>query len=881
MEIQHHPNIEEQKKVNDEIIKISKETGIPVVATCDSHYLYPEDAETQDILMSINTGSDINNPNRLTMIGDDFSLRPPEEMKELFKETPEALENTEKVKELCNFEFTLGKTILPQFPLPKDRTPDDELRELCNKGIAKRYPKKDPQIEKRLEEEMKVITDAKLSSYFLIVQDFVNWAKENRIVVGPGRGSAGGSIVAYLLGITNIDPLHYDLIFERFLNPGRAKVSLPDIDLDFADRRRDEVIGYIAQKYGKDRVSQIITFGTMAARAAIRDTGRALGYSYSYCDKMAKMIPFGSTLQETRETSAEFRQVYNTDKDAKRLINHAERLEGVIRHASTHACGAVISDEPLSDVVPLQHPTQNEETVVTQYEMNSVEDIGLLKMDLLGLKNLTIIEDTLKKIYVLHGKELDIENLPLDDKKSFALLKEGQTVGVFQLESGGMQRYLKQLQPSNIEEVIAMVSLYRPGPMKFIPEYISRKQGEKEITYLHPKLKPILEPTYGVCVYQEQVMRIARDLAGYTLTEADVLRKAIGKKIQKLLQGERKKFIKGIEDGGIEKEVGEKLWSWIEPFAQYSFNKSHAAAYAQVAYQTAYLKAHYPKEFMSSLLTADQKDTERVGFIINDCNKIGIEVLPPDINESFIGFSVIPEKPQIRFGLSAIKNVGKNLVEAVVEERKKNGLYASLDDFLSRVESRALNRKSLESMVKAGVFDRFKERNELLHNMDLILEYIREKRTGKSNGQAGLFDMQKAPDLKLEKAPPLEDIKRLKWEKELLGLFITGHPLEHLQEKVKNGGTTIKDAKRQASDTRVRIGVIISNIKKITTKSGEAMLFVQVEDLKDTIEIIVFPRSLNENGSLFEEGKPVFISGKVTHRDDQPKIICEKAEKIV
>ncbi len=881
LEIQHHPNIEEQEKANKEIINISKENGIPLVATCDVHYLHPEDAETQDILMSINTGSNVNDPERLTMIEDDFSLRPPEEMEKIFKETPDALKNTEKIKDLCNFEFNLEETILPDFPLPEGKTSDKELEDLCFKGVEKRYPKKDKTlIKERLEEEMNVITEANLSSYFLIVQDFVNWAKENNIVVGPGRGSAGGSIIAYLLGITNIDPLHYDLIFERFLNPGRAKVSLPDIDLDFADRRRDEVIGYIAEKYGKDKVSQIVTFGTMAARAAIRDTGRALGYSYSYCDKIAKIIPFGSTLEETREESSEFRKIYDTDKDAKTLVDHAKRLEGVIRHASTHACGVVISNEPLSNVVPLQHPTQNEETIVTQYEMNAIEDLGLLKMDLLGLKNLTIIEDTLKKIYAIHGKKVDIENIPLNDKKSFSLLQEGKTVGVFQLESGGMQRYLKQLQPSNIEEVIAMVSLYRPGPMKFIPEYINRKQGKEEITYLHPSLKPILEPTYGVCVYQEQVMRIARDLAGYSLAEADILRKAIGKKIQKLLQGEKKKFIEGIENNGIDKEVGEKLWSWIEPFAQYSFNKSHAAAYAQVAYQTAYLKSHYPKEFMSSLLTADQKDTERIGFLINDCKKMNIEVLPPDINESFIGFGVVPEKPQIRFGLSAIKNVGVNFVEEIVKERKKNGAFLSLDDFLSRIESNSLNRKSMESMVKAGVFDRFKERNELLHNMELILEYVREKKKNKNNGQSGLFDMKKTPDLKLEKAPPIKEEEKLKWEKELLGLFITGHPLEYLQEKINGGGITIEKAKRQASDTKVRIGAIVSNIKKITTKSGEAMLFVRVEDLSDSMEVIMFPRNFQENGSMLEDGKPLFISGKVTHRDEQPKIICEKVEKI-
>ncbi len=889
LELQYHPNIEEQGLVNEELKRISQETEIPLAATCDVHYLRPEDADTQDILMSIGTGSDVDDPNRLTLKGEDFSMRTPEEMKEIFKDTPQAVENTEKIKELCNFEMELGKTILPHFPLEEGVTADQKLRELCERGIEKRYPseKREAQgitkeeIKERMEREMKVITDAQFSSYFLIVQDFVKWAKDNKIVVGPGRGSAGGSLIAYLLEITNIDPLYYGLIFERFLNPGRAKVSMPDIDLDFADRRRDEVIEYISKKYGEERVAQIITFGTMAARAAIRDVGRTLGYSYSYCDKIAKMIPFGSDLKETKENVAEFRQVYDTDENARKLIDHAEKLEGVVRHASTHACGMVIGDRPLEEIVPLQHPTQNEgEGVVTQYEMDSVEDMGLLKMDLLGLKNLTIIEDTLKRIRAIRKQELDIESIPLNDKETFKLLQEGNTVGVFQLESGGMQRNLRQLRPTNIEEVIAMVSLYRPGPMKFIPEYIERKQGKKEITYPHPKLEPILKPTYGVCVYQEQVMRIAQELAGYTLEEADTLRKAIGKKIESLLQGQKEKFVSGMAENDIEKEVAEQLWSWIEPFAQYSFNKSHAAAYAQVAYQTAYLKAHYPKEFMSALLTADQNDTERVGFLINDCRDMGIEVLPPDINESFMGFSVVPDKPQIRFGLSAIKNVGMKVVEEIVQERKEHGPFKSLDDFLTRVKSKNLNKKSMESLIKAGAFDKFKERGALLHNLDKILEYSKEKMKNENNGQAGLFDaVSVKEDLTLEDAPPLSEKEKLNWEKELLGLFVTGHPLNHLKEKLEKGGITIEKAKRQMSEARVRVGVLLSSAKKIITKSGEPMYFLQTEDLTGTIEVIVFPKTLKKNNIPLEEGKVVFISGRVSHRDETPKIICEKVEE--
>jgi DNA polymerase-3 subunit alpha len=882
LEIQNHPNTPDQEKANREIIKISKETGIPLVATCDSHYLRPEDAETQDILMSIGTGSDINNPDRMSIIHDDFSMPAPEKMKEMFKDVPEAVENTEKIKNLCNLEIELGKRILPYFPLEEGKTANDMLQELCEKGIPEKYrPEQEEEVKKRLKEEMDVIVGADLSSYFLVVQDFTVWSKKNNIVVGPGRGSAGGSIVAYLIGITNIDPLHYGLIFERFLNPGRAKVSLPDIDLDFADKRRDEVISYIGERYGKDRVAQIITFGTMAAKAAIRDVGRTLGYPYAYCDKVAKMIPLGANLKETKEKIASFRQLYDTDEKARRMIDQAEKLEGVVRHASTHACGLVISNNPLTDIAPLQHPSNNTEGVVTQYAMESVEDLGLLKMDLLGLKNLTILENTLKRIYAISKKDIDLEKIPLNDKGAFKILKQGNTVGVFQLESQGMQRYLKQLKPSNIEEIIAMISLYRPGPMKFLPDYIARKNKKKEIVYLHPSLEPILKPTYGVLVFQEQVMQIATDLAGFSKEEADTLRKAIGKKIKELMDKKKGQFIEGMGQNGISEKIAREIWEWIEPFAQYSFNKSHAAAYAQIAYQTAYLKAHYPREFMSALLTADQGDTERVGFLINDCKKMKIAVLPPDINESFMGFSVVPDKNEIRFGLSAIKNVGDKVVEVIVKERKENGQFKSLDDFLSRIQPPILNKKSLESLVKSGSFDRFKPREDLIHNLERLLEYSREKGKCKDNGQSGLFDADFTEcELSLEKAPEVNHQEKLKWEKELLGLFVTGHPLEYLKEKTKNGGITIKEAKRKITDTRVRVGVVISAVKKITTKKGDPMLFVTVEDLEDNMEVIVFPKTLESNGTAFEEGKSVFISGKINNRDETPKIICENIEPI-
>ncbi|MCX6719652.1 MAG: DNA polymerase III subunit alpha, partial [Candidatus Staskawiczbacteria bacterium] len=657
---------------NKKLVELSKKTGIPLVCTNDIHYLRKEDAEAQDVLMLINTGADINDPERLSMTQDDFSMKSPEIMAEEFKDFPEALENTQKIADMCNVQLELGKTKLPTFPLPEGKTAEEYLEELCWAGIEERYEKNDPKVIERLKYELSVVGKTGFAGYFLIVQDFVNWAKQNRIVVGPGRGSAGGSIIAYLSGITNVDPLKHNLLFERFLNPER--ISMPDIDMDFADRRRDEVIKYVSEKYGADHVAQIITFGTMAARAVIRDVGRALQYAYSYCDQMAKMIPLGMDLAETLEKVDEFKEKYETDPMAKRLIDLGKKLEGVARHASTHACGVVISANPLTDSVPLQRPKDVEDGVITQYEGHSIEDMGLLKMDFLGLKNLTIIEDTLARIYVLHNNlKIDLDKIPYDDPKTFELLQQALTTSVFQLESDGMKRYLKELRPSEFNDITAMVALYRPGPMQFIPDYIERKQGNQTIEYLHPKLEPILKDTQGICIYQEQLMKIAQEVCGFTLGEADVLRKAVGKKIKELLDAQKSKFIDGAVENGASKKVAQELWTWILPFAQYGFNKSHSAAYATIAYQTAYLKAHYPVEFMASVLTSERADVERISFLIDECKKMAVEVLAPNINESLKNFTVVEGKPQIRFGMLAIKNVGVNIVDAVVEERKTNG----------------------------------------------------------------------------------------------------------------------------------------------------------------------------------------------------------------
>jgi len=924
LELQDHPGIPEQKRVNEMMIALSKKTGIPLIATNDSHYVNKDDSEAQDVLMLINTGADINDSERLTMKIDDFSIRSTEEMVEAFKDVPEAIANTQKVVNDCNLEFKLGEFKLPSFDVPEGKTTESYLRELCYLGIEKKYdihtdelkqlvdnvlkgkeikPEevKDEnlkQVIERMEYELSVIFKTGFSGYFLIVQDFVNWAKQSRIVVGPGRGSAGGSIVAYLTNITNVDPLKYNLYFQRFLNSDR--ISPPDIDLDFTDKRRDEVINYVAEKYGRNRVAQIITFGTMAARAAIRDVGRALGYQYSYCDKIAKMIPTGFDLKQTLEEVSEFSDLYNEDIQAKRLIDLALRIEGCARHASTHACGVVIAKNPLDNTVPTQHPTQDENAIVTQYEMHAVEAMGLLKMDFLGLKNLTIIEETLKRIYAVRGENVDMDKIPLNDPKTYKLLQDGDCIGVFQLESEGTRRYLKQLKPTEIEDIIAMVALYRPGPMQHIPDYIEGKHKRKEVKYLHPLLKPILETTYGIPVYQEQIMRIAQELAGFTLAEADILRKAIGKKIEKLLMEQEEKFVNGMKKNNIAERIAIEIWHWIEPFARYSFNKSHAACYAIIAYQTAYLKANYPVEYMAALLTAEGSDIERIATLIDECKKMKIEVLAPDINESFSNFSVVPDKNQIRFGLSAIKNVGYNIVELIINERKKNGHFETIQDFVSRVDSKVLNKKSLESLAKAGAFDKLGERNQILSNLEKLLEWSKSNQKIKESGQRGLFDNASSVNFNngfvLEKADELSDNVKLAWEKELLGLYISGHPLEKFKDLLDQQGTSIRRINADLTGTSTRsspydkyiiageqvtINGIIANIKKILTKKGDPMMFMKVQDLTDAIEAVVFPSMLERNPYVFEENKIVTITGKTDVKDGSPKIIVNEIEEII
>jgi len=894
-EVQRHPKIEGQERVNQELKKLGKKLGIPLVATQDTHYTRPEDAEAQDILMAIQTGNKLEEPDRLSLKEEDFSIKSPEEMTELFKDMPEAVSNTQRISQDCNVEIALGVVQLPHFEVPDGHTADTWLEDLVRKNISRRYPDRgrSKEIKKRITHELEVIKKTGFASYFLIVQDFVNWAKRKGIIVGPGRGSAAGSIVSYILGITNVDPIKYNLLFERFLDPNR--VTFPDIDLDFTDVRRDEVIDYIAKKYGREHVAQIITFGTMAARGSIRDVGRALGLPYSFCDEIAKMIPFSLTLEEALDQVPELREFYKNDPQAQRLIDAAKKLEGVARHASTHACGLVITKNPLDKIVPRQLATasganrgSDRRSIVTQYEMHAIEDLGLLKIDLLGLRNLTIIEKALNLIERKTGSKLDIDSIPLDDEKTFTLLQNTETTGVFQLESAGMKRYLKELKPTELEDIIAMVSLFRPGPMELIPDFIARKHGKKKITYIHPKLEPILQKTYGVAVYQEQLTEIAQVLAGFSYTEADTLRRAIGKKIKGLLDEQREKMIAGMLENKIEEQTAQNIWQWFEPFARYGFNRSHAACYALIAYQTAYLKANYPLEFMTALMQAEGKEVERTGALIEEAKSMHIPTLPPDINVSFENFTAVKNQKtvgSIRFGLAAIKNVGTNVVEDIIKERKEHGTFTSIVNLIERIGSKDFNKKSLESLVRAGALDTLGERNQLIQNLESLLAYGREVKKQNEAGQESLFQEmeQKHPSVsfKLKDAKPATDEEKLRWEKELLGFYISRHPLERYKTLLKKtAASPIQSIKLSRMGKRVIVGGIIENIKKILTRQGAPMLFVQLEDLTDKIEVLVFPRVLERNPSIFKEENIVIVEGTLNDKDGEAKLLCDSIREL-
>ncbi len=862
---------------------LSKKLGIPLVATQDIHYVNADDKTAHEILLAVQTNSKLDDEDRLNMKRYDISLQSPEQMAKHFAHIPEAIENTVKVAEKCNWELTLGKTLLPRFPLPEGEISSFEyLEKLMEERIHKHYPEITQAVKDRVAMELGVIEKTGFADYFLIVQDFVNWAKDHGIVVGPGRGSAAGSIVSFILGITNLDPLKYELLFERFLNPDR--IQAPDIDIDFTDIRRDEVLAYVRERFGNDRVAQIITFGTMMARAAVRDAGRAMGYPYSLCDQIAKLITgLNIPLKDSIRMIPELKEMYTGNEDAKKILDAALKLEGTARHASVHACGVVISPEPLTNFMPLQRAPQGEETILTQFEMHSVEDLGLLKMDFLGLKNLTIIEKTLRLIKENKGITIDIDSIPLDDKKSFELFQSADTTGIFQLESQGMRHYLKELKPTELEDIIVMISLYRPGPMELIPQYINRKFGRETVTYIHPKLKPILEGTYGVGIYQEQMMRIARDLAGFTLAEADTLRKAIGKKIKSLLDEQQEKLIKGMVEHGIDKRTAVKIWDLFPPFARYGFNRSHAACYAMVSYETAYLKANFPVEFMTSLLNVSGTDIERINFLVNETRHLGIQVLPPDVNLSFQDFAVDGEN--IRFGLLAIKNLGANIVNAIIDERAQGGSYENLQNFLSRVHHRDMNKKSLESLIKAGALDSFGiERGELLANIEDLLKFNQAAKKLSGSNQNSLFGgVATFGTLRLHPAEKIDKGTMLGWEKELLGLYLTDHPMREHLPKLNGRAKTIKFAlslpKQGDRSLKFHLAGVVSVTKKIITKKGQPMLFVTLEDSEnDTIELLVFSELLEKNPEAWEENKVVVIDGYISWKNGDTKFICEEVE---
>ncbi|MEA3272367.1 MAG: DNA polymerase III subunit alpha, partial [Patescibacteria group bacterium] len=849
LELQHHPEMQEQQKVNEQMIELSKKTGLGMVVTKDIHYVLPEDAEAQDALLCIQTGKTVDDPTRLTMRNEDYSMTSPEVIAEAFGHVPSSLENTVKIAERCNVELDLGKDILPTFKTPEGVSDADYLRQLCEEGLKKRYKEITPRIRERLEFELSTIERMGYASYFLIVQDFVNFAKREGIVVGPGRGSAAGSIVSYVLGVTDIDPIHYKLLFERFLNPDR--ISMPDIDLDFSDIKRHKVIEYVTKKYGEDKVAGIITFGTMMARAVVRDVGRVLGIPYAEVDSIAKLIPPPQQgrhvpLPEHIKKVSELNKLYKENAQIKHLIDLSTKLEGTIRHASQHACGVVISDKPLPEYTALQRAQGGDVEIVTQYSLHPIEDVGLLKMDFLGLANLSIIQDTLEIVEAIHQKKVDINNIPLDDKKTFELLSRAETTGVFQLESAGMKRYIKELKPTNIEDIIAMVALYRPGPLQFIDSFIKRKNGHETIEYMHPKMENALKNTYGIPVYQEQVMQISKDFAGFTGGEADTLRKAMGKKIAKLMAEMKVKFVEGAVANGAEPKLASAIFQKLEDFAAYGFNRSHAACYAMIAYRTAYLKAHWPNCFMAALMNSDSGNLDRITIEVGECRAIGLDVLSPDINESFPRFTVVPNTNKIRFGLLAIKNVGSDIVEVIITERKKNGKFKNLSDFVSRIQSKNFNKKSLESMIKSGAMDSVGERGQLLANVELILEHNREVQKNLNTCQTDIFSLSstiEVPGLRLREIPPALKEVKLKWEKELLGLYITEHPFGDFAEALGESVVSCQNLSK-IKQRNIKIGGMISSMKQIQTKKNEPMIFAKLEDMSGQVEIIVFPRVL-------------------------------------
>lgn len=885
LELQEN-GIPEQEIVNDNLIKISQELSIPVVASNDIHYVNKEDARAHEILLCIQTATNLSDPKRLKFSTDAFYFNSPEEMNKNFSEVPQALENTIRIAEKCNLEIDFRHAQLPEFKVPPEHNINTYLKELCYKGLNERYSGVTKQLEERLEYELSVIKKMEFEPYFLIVWDFVRYAKEKGIMVGPGRGSAAGSLVAYCLNITNIDPIAYGLLFERFLNPER--ISMPDFDIDFCYERREEVIEYVSKKYGNDKVAQIITFGTMAARAAVRDVGRALGIPYAQVDTIAKMIPWepNITIEKALKMESRITELMKSDEDIKKLIETASSLEGLARHASTHAAGIVLSRKPLTDYVPLQKTADGE--ICTQYAMAELEELGLLKMDFLGLRTLTVISNALKIIKHTRGEGVDINKIPLDDKKVYKMLSKGNCAGVFQLESEGMRDLVKRLKPENIEDITALLALYRPGPLGsgMIEDFINRKKGIVEIKYAHPRLEPILKETYGVIVYQEQVMKIASELAGFTLGQADILRKAMGKKQKGVMERQRELFIKGAQKNNIKKNTAGEIFDLIAYFAGYGFNKSHSVSYAFISYQTAYLKTHYTIEYMASLLTSIMGNNDKVALYIKECRNMNIEILPPDINQSLVNFTVVGGKA-IRFGLAAVKNVGEKAIKSIIEERKRNSNFTSLLDFCQRVDLRVVNKRVVESLIKCGGFDSIgARRSQLLAVLDVSLKSGQEYQKSKKNGQTSIFDLfEKSNSDKdggsyQDRLPDISEFSKdelLAMEKEMLGLYISHHPLNDYKDKLKKIVTSTSIELASLSDrSRVVLAGVINNFKRKSTKNGNLMAFITLEDLEGTVEIITFPKVYEKCKEIIKKDEIVMIEGRLDVAEGKTKIIAEK-----
>ncbi|MDA1292684.1 MAG: DNA polymerase III subunit alpha [bacterium] len=881
-ELMDLPNVTGQIEINQQLIHWGKELNVPVVATCNSHYCNPTDAEAHDVLLCIQKNAHVDDPSRFSMRDSDFSMRTFKEMETSFAHVPEALENTRLIADRCNVSFDFDTYHIPKFPTPHKETEAQYLRELCQKGFAIRYPNPTPVHTERMEYELGIIEKMGFSGYFLIVADFVNEAKNRGIIVGPGRGSAAGSLVSYCLGITALDPIAHGLLFERFLNPER--ISMPDVDIDFADNRRDEVLEYTREKYGNDRVVQICTFGTLAARAAVKDVGRAYGVPFLEMNTLAKLIPDrpGTTLEEALETP-ELKNAYDTDKTYKKIIDIALKLEGKARHVSVHACGVIITEEPTVHYTSLQRAPKDDTTIITQSSAKPLESLGLLKMDFLGLMNLTVIQTTLEIIERTKGEGVDITTIPLDDEETFALLQRGDTTGVFQLESGGMRRYLKQLKPTEFSDIVAMVSLYRPGPMEWIPSYIKRKHGREKVQYIHDDLKPILEPTYGIGVYQEQILLIAQVFAGFSLGQADILRKAIGKKVMSELESQREKFIEGALEKKYPKKLAEKIFDdVITPFAGYGFNKSHAAGYARIAYETAYLKTKFPTEFMAALLSADAQRTDRVMIEIEECRSMGIEVLPPDINQSLRHFTALPEQNAIRFGLTAIKGIGDSSVLQIIDARQQGGKFEGIEDFAARIPAKVLNKKTLEALSKSGSLDSMADRSKVVTHYDKIVEFA--KSIGDvSSQQTDLFAQMEdteAARIEFPETPEASSLQKLQWEKETLGMYVSSHPLAGLGKYIGKKANLTSTLTNKDVGKKITLAGIVEGVKKITTKKGETMAIVFLEDPTGKIEITLFPRTYAMAAEYLEKPDTVIIvGGTLDNRSGQLQLRADAIKK--